>query len=714
VESVSEVQEVALVNSEVWSCGRGASNASQSCTVMDGASGDVFAQYALPWNEITEVVGNGDSNSVLISGRQNASSSLRGDDIARCQISRSLLNCEVKTFSGVLYGATSLIPHTRQIIMAGTKGGNPVVTVADSKLNTIQSYTYTAPGVESLTIDNLHSVPAFLGTFVAGSCVSTNSLEHKNLMFGWIRSYTGVLVATSLIPTSTNVVLSGESMTQAIAMDVTQLDMFVAGGLQLSDNAGTNAYTVRVNALYQSVLYGVRYRYSVGGSRRALLDSAGAVSSVVKGLALADTALYVLVQISSNGHRTSVAVLKTNAASGAILQQALVEGSAVNSSISCSNIVRAAFAFAIGCTVEYSATHVEATVVSISSDLSFSKLPVGFVRVSDARLRAESIGFTSNPLPVVASSIFLRAMQSELNSTRDSYTRIFPPTVMPTEAPVTIPSSWPTAWSSLFPSSSPSSAPSSQPSISLSAAPSVSPQPSSQPSTGGPTITNRPTRKPTITPSCRPTSAPTVRPSRRPTTTPTARPTRQPTLFSLAPSAQPTYAPSLEPTPLPSTLRPSSSRPSIALSQTPTEAPTVSSGGSGSEVTAYVIGCSVVGGLLLVCLGAWFYFAKSRQNKDAINQSLKTGARMPSFSTSSAGSVKMTTILPRTIANNRYNSPRVVPIVDMRMPYEAEEVRTRDDASVSSEARSVRSDEKTNSVEDSSVVDSSPSEFSDN
>ena len=702
------------MNSEVWSCGLGASNASQSCTVMDGASGEVFAQYALPWDEITEMVWNGDTNSILISARQKVGPSPGSDEIARCQISRSLLNCEVKTFSNITYGATSRIPHTRQIIMAGTKGGIPVVTVADSKLNTIQSYTYAAAGVEPLTIDNLHSVPAFLGTFVAGTCVSTNPSGHKSLMFGWIRSYTGVLVATSLIPTNGNILPGGEGLTQAIAVDVTQLDMLIAGRLQLSDNAGTNAYVVRVNALYQSVLYGVRYRYNVGGSRRALVDSASAVSSVVKGTALADTALYVLVQITRNDHRTSVAVLKTNAASGAILQQALVEGSAVNSSISCSNIMRAAFAFAIGCTVQYSLTHMESTVISISSDLSFSKLPVGFVRVSDARLRAESIGFTSNPLPVVASSIFLRATQSELNSTRDSYTRIFPPTVMPTEAPVTIPSSWPTAWSSLFPSSLPSSVPSSQPSISLSAAPSVSPQPTSQPSTSGPTITYRPTRKPTIAPSCRPTSAPTARPSRRPTTTPTARPTRQPTAPSIEPSKQPTFAPSLKPTPLPSTLRPSSSKPSFEWSHSPTETPTVSSGGSGSEVTAYVIGCSVVGGLLLVGLGAWFYFAKSRQNKDDMNQSLKTGARMPSFSTSSAGSVNRTTILPRTIANNRYNSPMVVPIVDMRMPYEAEEVRTRDDASVSSQDESLHSDEKTNSAEESSVGDSSSPEFSDN
>eukprot|EP01032_Pedospumella_encystans_P016602 gene16602-18934_t len=518
---------------------------------MDGASGEVFAQYALPWDEITAVAGNGDTNSVLISGKQKVGPSPGSCEIARCQIFRSLLNCDVKTFASVLVGATSRIPHTRQIVMTGTENGNPIVSIADSKLNTIQSYTYTTPSVTSLTIDNIFSVPAFLGTFVVGTCMSNGPSFQNHLMFGWIRSYTGVLVAANLTPTSTNIVLSGESMTQAIAMDVTQLDMLIAGGLQLSDNAGVNAYVVRVNSLYQSVLYGVQYRYSVGDRRRALADSAITFTSVVKGMALVDTTLYVLVQITKSDHRTSVAVLKTNAASGAILRQARIEGTATNSSISCTDIVQTAFAFAIGCTVQYSVAHMESTVISIGSDLSFSKLPEGFVRVSDARFSAESVGFTASPLSVATSSIFQRTTQSKLNSTRDSYMWIYPPTPIPTEAPV------------------------------------------------------------------------------------------------IAPSSRPSVC----------TLRPSSSKPSIERSHSPTETPTASSGGSGNEVSAYVIGCSVVGGVLLM----------------------------------------------------------VVPIVDMHMPYlqtKAEKVRTGYDLSDSSEARSVRSDKLATSVEGSSMY-SFPSELTD-
>ncbi len=616
VENVSEAQEVALVNSEVWSCGRGVGNGSQSCTVMDGASGEVLSRYALPWDEIVGMVENSDGGSVVISGRHSDAAS--GTELALCKVFPSHLDCGAKMFSDVTYTASSFISHTRQFALVGTYEANPVVSFADSALGTLQSFGYTAESMKVVKFEKIYSVPNFIGTFVVGTCVGTGVSQPNNVLFSWVRSYTGIQVATTLRPTSSNIVLSGESLIETVTMDAAQLDMFIAGALQLSDIAGTNAYIVRVNALYRNVLYGVRYRYARINARRALADTLSTFTSAVKDMALVDTTLYMLLHTVNSKERVVATILKANASTGAILRQAHIES--INSSIICTNIVHTPTALAIGCTVQYAASRAQSTVISIDTALSFSKLPVGFVCFTDARFTAESVEFIASPLPVVASSVFLRATPSALNSTRDSYTRAYPPTASPTDAPAFAPSSRPSAVPSSEPSSQPSSVPSSQPSSSPSAAPSVSPQPTGQPSTSGPTNTYKPSRKPTATPTRQPSVTPTVRPSIQRTSAPTARPTVQPTVQptmqpSMVTSARPTLAPSRRPTPGLSTPRPSSPVPSVESAHHPSAAPTSESDSSRSDDTlSYVIGCSVVGSLLLAALCAWVYYTQTKQN----------------------------------------------------------------------------------------------------
>eukprot|EP01034_Spumella_vulgaris_P021180 gene21180-27168_t len=158
-----------------------------------------------------------------------------------------------------------------------------------------------------------------------------------------------------------------------MVMDTQQLDTFIAGALLLSDDGGANAYIVRVNSLYQSVLYGVRYRYAVGGSRRILSESS-AVTSAVQGIALVGTTLYALVQtIRTSG--TSVTILQVSAANGEILKQVHIEGSDARSNISCTDIVRTSQALAVGCTLQSTLSQVESAVIALDTALSFSALP---------------------------------------------------------------------------------------------------------------------------------------------------------------------------------------------------------------------------------------------------------------------------------------------------------------------------------------------------
>ena len=120
--------------------------------------------------------------------------------------------------------------------------------------------------------------------------------------------------------------------------------------------------------------------------------------------------------------------------------------------------------------------------------------------------------------------------------------------------------------------------------------------------------------------------------------------------------------------------------------------------------------------MLLVSLGAWFYYSQTRHDKPNNNiRNNKKMRKLVPFWVSPTGPAKIT-IIPRDIANNRYDPQMVVPIVDMHMPYlqtKAEKVRTGYDLSVSSEARSVRSDNLATSLEEGSSMYSFPSELTD-
>ena len=605
------------MNNEVWSCGRGVDIGSQSCTVINDASGEVFAQYALPWDKLTTLKVSSDGNIVISSDVGSSS------EIFRCRQKKAHMECVVKEFNTVAFTTSSYIPFTYQVVLVGAHDSKAVVSFADSMLSLIQSYKYTSPGV-TMTLRGIYSVPDFVGTFVAGTCTGGVGTSNSNyVMFGWIRSHTGVMIATYLAPFSSNIV-SGTDLVSTVTAETTEPDTFIGGALQLSDNAGSNAYIVRVNALYQSVLFGMRYRYVVDSTRRVLSDATSIFASAVRGMVLVDSALYILVQ-TIHRNSSSASVLKANAASGAIHRQAHL--SVPGGAIICSHIVRARSALAMGCTVHSASVDVQSVVISVGLDLLFTKLPTEVALSTDTRFKAESVLFTAHPFKVIASSVFLRATQSELNSTSDSYSRAYASTITPTNAPIITPTLRPSARPSCtpscapLPSSLPSSVPSSRPSSSPSAAPSISPQPTSQPSTSGPTNTYKPTVAPTEVPTQRPSLTPSVRPSMRPSVITTMQPSAQ---FLLQPSVQPSMEPSIQPGPVPSTkpsLKPSTGtsktqRPTTADSSEPTEipsaAPTSITNESRGAIPPYVIG-SAVAGLIALCVIGLYVYARNKK-----------------------------------------------------------------------------------------------------
>ena len=61
------------------------------------------------------------------------------------------------------------------------------------------------------------------------------------------------MIATLLSPVSGSIV-SKTDLVSTMTVDTTEPDTLIGGTLQLTDNAGTNAYIVRANALYRYVV----------------------------------------------------------------------------------------------------------------------------------------------------------------------------------------------------------------------------------------------------------------------------------------------------------------------------------------------------------------------------------------------------------------------------------------------------------------------------
>ncbi len=385
------------------------------------------------------------------------------------------------------------------------------------------------------------------------------------IVAGVVRTDSGVLTLAYFAP-SGRIIVSSTELVNAMVLEYQHPDSFIAGGLRLNDNLGTHAYLVRVNALFGSVRYGVRYPPvdslypdNTVGNRR-LLSKTARFDSVSKGIVRVGNDVYMIVDaVQTFGNvtgRTSLSVIKADIATGEILQQ--VHVSSRNASISCSAITTSStqLYFIIACSLQRHTLDDESVVISTDLRLSFSKLPVGFDVQEYVLFTPKRVAFQNFALPVSTKSTQIVATSYRF-STADGVPTP-QPTVLSTERPTVLQSS----------------APSGQPSSSPTAGPSVSPQPTSQPSSSGPTNTYKPTVKPTQRPNRVPSKQPTVSPTVKPTIKPTIKPTEGPSIF---PSTQPSPIRTTAPTRNPAgTIQPtlrSTSKPSLKPTPAPSTAP---------------------------------------------------------------------------------------------------------------------------------------------
>ena len=551
---------VAPVQDNIWVCG--VTNERASCIVMVRQSGLVISNYYFVWNSVSAVFQTGDLGRVFLSGQSISQLGTVTSDLADCRIENAQLVCAMKSFYDTAVTAVTFVPNPKKIMYFGTYYKFVSSSLVDAVTGSLQkSYLYSSSMMESLTV---------LQAPFSGS------------------------------------ILNSAELVNAMALEYENPDSFIGGALQLNGDAGMNAYLLRVNSLTGDFKFGVRYHTNRNyvDTRRTLSAVPGpAWSSVTRGILLLNPVLYLIFD-STHESSTSLSVLKVDMETGLIIQQ--VHVSARNASLSCTDITTTStglFLY-IACAITERSNKSESIAISVSSDLSFSRLPIGCHKNAEVVYSTEHVDFKKSTLTVSVQTAQSLIVDSEYSTSE------LIPTVRPTTAP------------SVAPSAQPSSTPTGEPSSSPTAAPSVSPQPTSQPSSSGPTNTYKPTVKPTQRPSARPSREPTKSPTVMPTITPTARPTLQPsTKPSKQPSVSPTRAPSVTRTRAP-TRKPSvsassaSAPPSVAT----TDSASIVEGGNRTESdVAWVIGGSVVGGLLAIWLGfrlwKWSIYALDQQEK---------------------------------------------------------------------------------------------------
>jgi len=586
----------------VWACGGNGASSDHpaSCTLASALTGELATEYRFPWDTITSAIVATDNNRVMVSGR-TVVGGVVSSSIASCTfiVEDALsLSCTVKEFYSVNLVAASFNPRGRKIVYVGVNANLAAVSLFDTEASNITSHVYTTSTMSVVDLTLVESPASFVGAFVAGTSVGSSVTAANHIFAGWLRTDTGQMAAAIGITPVSGSIVSTAGLVNAMALEATGPDSFIAGGLELSDSAGVHAYLVRANTLYKVAQFGVRYKTADANFRRALSTTAPA-SNLARGLALTPTALFMIVDhtdVLSN--RTSLCVLKLAPATGAILSQAQVFSTSAD--MLCTDITVAGVLLSIACTVQRGVAPPQSLLIGVNLDLSFIQLPAGFTKNTNSTFVEEDLPLKAAPLTMVSSRASVTVTDSEVTTTNQA----------PTRRPSAVPTARPSQELSVNPTSRPSSSPTS--------APSVSPQPSSSPSTSGPTNTHKPTFAATVRPTRSPTMQPSALPSVHPTQLPTRRPTRQPS--TARPSAMPSAVPTVVPTAGPSveTTYAPTAGPSADASLSPTsdEQP-VQSDSRSDQASPFVIGAFTAGA---VCLGLCGLYVLYRRNQAKTKQ----------------------------------------------------------------------------------------------
>ena len=504
------------INGSIWTCGRSHPTTAETfCAVTNAVLGKQLVRHPFPWVDITSISQGSELLRVHMSGATvQAGSSFA--EVATCDIVDAQLSCTAKSFVDTFLAAGSYAAVVKKMVYVGEYNAQALVIVVDNTITlATRSFLYSSTIMNTVIFTHIQSPPNYIGSFVAGMCVNSGLLT--NIFAAMMRTDTGTMTAMYVAPVSGSV-LNRVELVNAMALEYERLDSFIAGGLQLTDDANMHAYLLCVNSIYRKVIFSVRYivaQEMVGAiDRRALLEkSPTRRASAVKGMAVLDKCLYLLVNYHAPQSGKGMAVLQADVETGSILHQ--VQILSPYAELDCTTIAISGLFLAVACSATYMNNVTETIVLSVDRALTFSRLPEGFQRYENSTFVREPIALKATLLPLSAKIFDRNPVEYTFKTTNLS------------------PTNQPTVVSSPLPSLQPSDVPSSQPSSSPTVAPSVSPQPTSHPSSSGPTNTYKPTAKPTERPSVRPSCVPTVLPSVKPSTTPTARP-------STAPSVGPT------------------------------------------------------------------------------------------------------------------------------------------------------------------------------
>ena len=555
---------MAVIDSALWVCGTGATS---SCIVLT-ASGVASNGYSLPWTHTNNIIASETARRVFLSGVSLAEQRVVSSDVASCTIEAThQLSCIARTYPDTEITTITYVPFPLKEVYFGEQSSNVVMIVGDDVASSTgylvqNSYVYIFKTMYSVTVEHALSPPVYVGSFFAGTCISTNQ-QQNNIVAGVVRTDSGSMTAMYFAPASGSIINS-EELVNAMALEYEHPDTFIAGGLELSDGLGMHAYVLRVSVFFGRVKYCVRYRTFPESSRRSAVVVTSQ-QSVIRGMARLGSSLYMIVDVAKDNNIScnSLTVLHLDISTGIIQQQ--VHVSSTSACLSCIDIAASSDGLILyfACTVLNNSSHAEAILIATDVQLSFRRLPTWFTRSEENMFAGELVPFKRYSLPVTYQPADLQYTEYSFTTSNQAVTHS--PTVIPT----------------IQASTKPSSAPSGQPSSSPTAAPTVSPQPTSQPSSRGPTNTYKPTPGPSRSPSRVPSNAPTTPPTERPSLLPTLLPSAKP---SSIPTVSPSLARTVAPSPNPTVKV--TRNPSVLRSSLPTPAPT-------SLVSVSVIGAAI-------------------------------------------------------------------------------------------------------------------------
>jgi len=194
--------------------------------------------------------------SVVISGRFNHTDAVASES-ANCAVWDAQLFCDVTTLTNMRAMAVSYLPYPNRIVYFGTINARLSAVIIDSNI-TVRSLVYTLFNMKSVVLSQVQSLPNFVGSFVAGTAARDVGAPANFIVAGMLRTDGGVLSMMSIVPVEGDITSTVDLVTST-ALETIGPDLFVVGGLALTDGVGKHAYLLRVNALYNTVMYCVRY-----------------------------------------------------------------------------------------------------------------------------------------------------------------------------------------------------------------------------------------------------------------------------------------------------------------------------------------------------------------------------------------------------------------------------------------------------------------------